>query len=260
MVLLGAGATHCGRVHPGDGAGHGFSTSPSASAGNGSARARLAAGVTTIGLIGSGTSAAPSRGSRSTPATTSCSATAADPRRSATWWPSSARTRGPPPRPRPRGRRHRRRDRAAEGLPRGARSSRCAARSSSTPTTTTPQRDGHIAELDDESTTASELLQAHLPESHVVKAFNNIYFAPPGSLQRPAGSPERSVLAIAGDDDAPRRRSPPSSTPSATTPTTSARSPRAGATSATPRPTSSPMPSPGTEYPRGRGVRSPRRC
>jgi predicted dinucleotide-binding enzyme len=64
-----------------------------------------------------------------------------------------------------------------------------------------PQRDGHIAELDDESTTVSELLQAHLPESHVVKAFNNIYFKHLGSLQRPAGDPERSVLAIAGDDD-----------------------------------------------------------
>ena len=32
-----------------------------------------------------------------------------------------------------------------------------------------PQRDGQIAELDDESTTTSELLQAHLPESRVVK-------------------------------------------------------------------------------------------
>ena len=64
-----------------------------------------------------------------------------------------------------------------------------------------PQRDGHIAELDDESTTVSELLQAHLPESHVVKAFNNIYFKILGSLQRPSGDPERSVLAIAGDDD-----------------------------------------------------------
>src|SRR5688500_15428880 len=39
-----------------------------------------------------------------------------------------------------------------------------------------PDRDGHIAELDDESTTTSELLQAHLPGSHVVKAFNNIFF------------------------------------------------------------------------------------
>ena len=36
------------------------------------------------------------------------------------------------------------------------------------------QRDGQFPELDDESTTVSELLQAHLPESHVVKVFNNI--------------------------------------------------------------------------------------
>ncbi|MGN6252470.1 MAG: NADPH-dependent F420 reductase [Marmoricola sp.] len=63
-----------------------------------------------------------------------------------------------------------------------------------------PERDGHIAELDDESTTTSELLQAHLPGSKVVKAFNNIYFAFLGSLARPHGDPERSVLAIAGDD------------------------------------------------------------
>ena len=33
-----------------------------------------------------------------------------------------------------------------------------------------PQRDGHIPELDNESTTTSELLQAHLPASKVVKA------------------------------------------------------------------------------------------
>ncbi len=68
-----------------------------------------------------------------------------------------------------------------------------------------PQRDGHIAELDDETTTVSELLQAHLPESHVVKAFNNIYFKHLGSLQRPSGSAERSVLAIAGDSDDAKR-------------------------------------------------------
>ena len=63
-----------------------------------------------------------------------------------------------------------------------------------------PERDGHIAELDDESTTTSELMAAHLPESHVVKAFNNIFFGHLGALQREAGSSERSVLAIAGDD------------------------------------------------------------
>ena len=68
-----------------------------------------------------------------------------------------------------------------------------------------PQRDGHIPELDDESTTTSELLQAHLPESRVVKTFNNIYFGHLGSLQRPAGNPERSALAIAGDDQAAKQ-------------------------------------------------------
>src|SRR4051794_35461260 len=61
-----------------------------------------------------------------------------------------------------------------------------------------PDRDGHIAELDDESSTTSELLQAHLPQSRVVKAFNNIIASHLGTLQRPAGHSERSVLGIAG--------------------------------------------------------------
>src|SRR6478609_1269939 len=59
-----------------------------------------------------------------------------------------------------------------------------------------PQRDGQFAELDDQSTTVSELLQAHVPESQVVKAFNNINYAMLRDLARPAGDPERSVLAI----------------------------------------------------------------
>jgi 8-hydroxy-5-deazaflavin:NADPH oxidoreductase len=63
-----------------------------------------------------------------------------------------------------------------------------------------PERDGRFPELDDESTTVSELLQAHLPESHVVKAFNNIVAAHLGELARPAGAADRSALAIAGDD------------------------------------------------------------
>jgi predicted dinucleotide-binding enzyme len=63
-----------------------------------------------------------------------------------------------------------------------------------------PQRDGQIASLDDESTTTSEIVQAHLPGSHVVKAFNNISYVHLLNLARPAGSPDRSVLAIAGDD------------------------------------------------------------
>lgn len=65
-----------------------------------------------------------------------------------------------------------------------------------------PERDGQIPELDDESTTTSELLQAHLPTSKVVKGFNNIIFNHLGSLARPAGAPDRSALPIAGDDAA----------------------------------------------------------
>ena len=63
-----------------------------------------------------------------------------------------------------------------------------------------PQRDGHIAELDDESTTTSELLQAHLPTSNVVKAFNHIYAAQLTTDGRPAGTESRRALVIAGDD------------------------------------------------------------
>lgn len=68
-----------------------------------------------------------------------------------------------------------------------------------------PQRDGRIAELDDGSTTSSELLQGHLPDSRVVKAFNNIFFGHLAALPRPAGDPGRSALAIAGDDEAAKR-------------------------------------------------------
>jgi predicted dinucleotide-binding enzyme len=68
-----------------------------------------------------------------------------------------------------------------------------------------PQRDGAIAELEDGSTTSSELLQAHLPQSRVVKAFNNIFFAHLAVLPRPTGSPERSALTIAGDDPEAKR-------------------------------------------------------
>lgn len=63
-----------------------------------------------------------------------------------------------------------------------------------------PERDGRIAELDDESMTTSELLQRHAPESRVVKAFNSIYFPHLTALARPSGSAERSTLPIAGDD------------------------------------------------------------
>lgn len=63
-----------------------------------------------------------------------------------------------------------------------------------------PERDGQVAALDDESTTTSELVQQHLADSRVVKVFNNIYFEALRQLARPAGAPDRSALALAGDD------------------------------------------------------------
>ncbi|MEO7005996.1 MAG: NAD(P)-binding domain-containing protein [Terrimesophilobacter sp.] len=63
-----------------------------------------------------------------------------------------------------------------------------------------PQRDGVFPELDDESTTVSELLQAHLPTSTVVKAFNHIPFADITRDGTAAGTPNRRAIGIAGDD------------------------------------------------------------
>jgi len=63
-----------------------------------------------------------------------------------------------------------------------------------------PERDGHFPALDNESTTTSELLQAHLPGSKVVKAFNHIYARELTTDGRPAGAKDRRALVIAGND------------------------------------------------------------
>ena len=68
-----------------------------------------------------------------------------------------------------------------------------------------PQRDGQIRELDNESTTTSELLQSHLPKSKVVKAFNHIYAAELTTHGQPAGSENRRALAIFGNDAEARK-------------------------------------------------------
>jgi predicted dinucleotide-binding enzyme len=68
-----------------------------------------------------------------------------------------------------------------------------------------PARDGHIAELDHETMTTSELLQRHLPESQVVKAFNHIYAAELTTDGQPAGTANRRALAIAGSDAGAKR-------------------------------------------------------
>jgi hypothetical protein len=63
-----------------------------------------------------------------------------------------------------------------------------------------PQRDGQIEELDTGTLTSSGLLQRDLPEAHVVKIFNNIYFKHLQSLARPSGAGDRTALPIAGDN------------------------------------------------------------
>jgi 8-hydroxy-5-deazaflavin:NADPH oxidoreductase len=68
-----------------------------------------------------------------------------------------------------------------------------------------PQRDGQIPEIDNDSTTSSELLAGHLPGSRVVKAFNTIYFADLASQGQPAGTHDRRALPIAGDDAQAKR-------------------------------------------------------
>ena len=69
-----------------------------------------------------------------------------------------------------------------------------------------PERDGQIAELDDETTTTAELAQAHLPTSRVVKGFNHIYSAHLTEKRSPTGTPHRRALAIAGDDESAKQQ------------------------------------------------------
>jgi predicted dinucleotide-binding enzyme len=65
-----------------------------------------------------------------------------------------------------------------------------------------PQRDGQIEVLDNGALTSSSLLQRYLPDAHVVKVFNNIYYKHLESLTRPSATLGRTALPIAGDDAA----------------------------------------------------------
>lgn len=69
-----------------------------------------------------------------------------------------------------------------------------------------PERDGHIAALDQGQTTTSQLLAAHLSASTVVKVFNSIRAPELEHDGRPAGSPGRRALPICGDDDSAKQR------------------------------------------------------
>lgn len=61
------------------------------------------------------------------------------------------------------------------------------------------ERDGRIAELDEKRATTTGLLQAHLPESKVVKAFNHITSGDILTTGSAAGTPDRRALATASD-------------------------------------------------------------
>lgn len=67
-----------------------------------------------------------------------------------------------------------------------------------------PDRDGRIAELEDNAVTSSELVHQHLSHSHMVKACNNILFTHLRDLARPVGAADRSALPIAGDEAEPK--------------------------------------------------------
>jgi len=63
------------------------------------------------------------------------------------------------------------------------------------------ERDGHIEALDKGETTTSEMLQKHLPDSKVAKAFNHITAADITSTGAPSGTENRRALATASDFD-----------------------------------------------------------
>lgn len=69
-----------------------------------------------------------------------------------------------------------------------------------------PERDGHIAELDSDETTSSELVAARLPGARVVKAFNTIWFEHLKTKgKKNAPLEERRAIFIAGDDGEAKR-------------------------------------------------------
>jgi predicted dinucleotide-binding enzyme len=60
--------------------------------------------------------------------------------------------------------------------------------------------DGIRDDLTDPRHSSSELVQAFLPDSRVIKAFNHVGYHELDERSKPPGSPDRTAIAIAGDN------------------------------------------------------------
>jgi predicted dinucleotide-binding enzyme len=63
-----------------------------------------------------------------------------------------------------------------------------------------PGRDGVFPELEDDSTTSTELLAEHLAGAHVVKAFNSMLWSTLRDRGNPDAREDRLVVFVAGND------------------------------------------------------------
>jgi len=63
-----------------------------------------------------------------------------------------------------------------------------------------PPTDGVQAAFEDQRLGSSEIVQARLPQSRVVKTFNHVGYHDLEDWRRPAGAADRLALGVAGDD------------------------------------------------------------